>query len=226
MKKSVIYFLLVVTPSLAVLLAFLGLTTLKSNPMGWFLLIVGVVYCAGLLISSIINRRKFWESASKEEVKREEKSDRSFWFITIGMAAVFFISPAEYLYFRLITTGEQWLPFFGLGLVIAGTWLFVWARRTLRQAYSGHLEVKDKQPLVQSGPYRLVRHPAYAGYLLMALGIVIGYTSLMGLIAYIILLIPATIFRINLEEKLLSESFGEEYQSYKSKTSRILPHIW
>ena len=226
MKKSTIVFLIVVTPILAALLAFFGLTTLKTNPMGWFLLTVGVVYCIGLIISSLVNRRKFWESASKEEVQREEMSDQSFWFITIGMAAVFFISPAEYLYFRLITTGEQWLLFFGLGLVIAGTWLFVWARRTLRQAYSGHLEVKDKQPLVQSGPYRLVRHPAYAGYLLMALGIVIGYTSLMGLIAYIILLIPATIFRINLEEKLLSESFGEEYQSYKSKTSRILPHIW
>jgi protein-S-isoprenylcysteine O-methyltransferase Ste14 len=225
MKKSILVFLVVVTPILAASLAFLGLKTLRSNPMGWFLLTVGVVYSTGLIVSLLVNRRKFWESASKEEVQREERNDRSFWLITIGMSAVFFVSPVEYLYFRLITVGGQWPPFFGLGLVITGTWLFVWARRTLKHAYSGHLEVKEKQPLVQTGPYRIICHPAYASFLLMGLGLAIGYISLLGFLAYIILLIPGMIFRIRVEERLLMDSFGEEYRSYRSKTSRILPFI-
>jgi protein-S-isoprenylcysteine O-methyltransferase Ste14 len=226
MKKSILVFLVVVTPILAAFLAFLGLKTLRSNPTGWFLLTVGVFYCIGLIVSLLVNRRKFWESASKEEVKREERNDRSFWFITIGLSAVFFVSPLEYLYFRLITVGDQWLPFLGLGLVIIGAWLFVWARRTLRHSYSGHLEVKEKQLLVQTGPYRIICHPAYASFLLMGLGLVIGCISLLGLLAYIILLLPGMIFRIKVEERLLVDSFGEEYKSYRSKTSRILPFIW
>jgi protein-S-isoprenylcysteine O-methyltransferase Ste14 len=58
------------------------------------------------------------------------------------------------------------------------------------------------------------------------LGLVIGCISLLGFLAYIILLLPGMIFRIKVEERLLVDSFGEEYKSYRSKTSRILPFIW
>jgi len=114
----------------------------------------------------------------------------------------------------------------GVVLVTFGIVLFIWARRALGTHYSGHLSAKIGQILVQSGPYRFIRHPAYAGYLLMAMGISLGYSSLVGLISVLVLLLPSLIFRMAVEEELLIEHFGDVYCLYMRKTKRLIPGIW
>lgn len=219
-------FLLVVTPILAVLLALLGFETLPANPLGWFLFLVGVAYTAGLTIVYAIGKKRFWEAASTGPTTQEERNDRSFWFITLGMMAVFYLSPVEYLYFSAILPRNAWMVFSGVGLVTFGIVLFVWARRVLGRHYSGHLSVKTNQTLVQSGPYHFIRHPAYAGYLCMALGIGLGYSSLAGLASILALLLPGLVYRMSVEERLLMEHFGEAYRLYASATQRLIPGIW
>ena len=114
----------------------------------------------------------------------------------------------------------------GICLVALVAGLFVWARLTPPKTYSGHLIVKTDQPLVQSGPYRYIRHPAYAGYLLMVLGISLGYASLAGLSTILVLVLPSLVYRIKVEEKLLVEHFGEAYHRYASTVKRLIPGIW
>jgi protein-S-isoprenylcysteine O-methyltransferase Ste14 len=92
--------------------------------------------------------------------------------------------------------------------------------------YSGHVSVKKEQELVQSGPYRIIRHPAYAGYLLMALGLALGYSSLLGFLSTLLILLPAVAYRIRVEERLLAEHFGTQFEEYARKTKRLLPGIW
>ena len=79
---------------------------------------------------------------------------------------------------------------------------------------------------MQSGPYGFIRHPAYAGYLLITLGLAIGYSSLIGLVAILVLLLPSVLYRMNVEEKLLHEHFGESYHRYANRIKRLLPGIW
>jgi len=208
------------------LLAWLGVETLPANPLGWFLLLVGVAYTAGLVIVYAIRKERFWESASAGPAMQEERGDRSFWLITLGMLAVFSLSPIEYLYLAPILPRNDWLAFGGAALVTLGIALFVWARRALGKSYSGHVSVKTGQPLVQKGPYRIIRHPAYAGYLLMALGISLGYSSLAGLASILVLLLPSLLYRMGVEEKVLCEHFGEAYHHYTSVTKRLIPGIW
>jgi protein-S-isoprenylcysteine O-methyltransferase Ste14 len=86
--------------------------------------------------------------------------------------------------------------------------------------------VNSGQTLVQSGPYQFIRHPAYTGYLLMALGISLGYASLVGIILVLALLLPSLVYRIKVEEKLLIEHFGTAYHQYMRKTKRLIPGIW
>lgn len=86
--------------------------------------------------------------------------------------------------------------------------------------------MKENQSLVQTGPYQYVRHPAYLGYLLMALGITFGYWSLAGLISVVFLLIPSIVYRISVEEKLLGEHFGKDHRAYTNKVKRLIPRIW
>ena len=226
MNPFTITFLVVATPILGLYLAWLGLATIPTNIMGWFLLLTGSVYAVGVVIFIVFRRQRFWEAQTGKDILKEEHGDRSFWLITIGMMAVFFLSPLEYLNIAAWLPRTALMKSGGFGLVVAGSVLFVWARRTLGQNYSGHIMVGKGQELVQSGPYRFLRHPAYAGYLLMSLGISLGYASLFGLTSVSILLLPSLIYRIKVEEKLLIERFGEAYQLYASKVKRLIPNLW
>lgn len=219
-------FLLVATPALAVLLALLGLKTLSTNPLGWFLMLVGVVYAAGVVIAFYIRKEQFWESTLKGTTTQEEPGDRSFWLITMGMMAAFYLPPIEYLFFAPVLPRTNWMAFSGAFIIILGISLFVWARRVLGTNYSGHVAVKEGQELVQNGPYRLLRHPAYMGYFLMALGIGLGYSSIAGLIVIFVLLLPVMVYRINVEERMLAGHFREAYYEYARRTKRFVPGIW
>ncbi len=230
MSRIAVFFILIITPMLGMLLALLGLETIPLNPLGWFLLLVGVVYAAGVIIFYVFRRQRFWESLLNSVPTHEEHGDRSFWFITLGMCAVFYLSPVEYLaeyaILPAVLPRNTWMVSIGIVLVVLGIALFIWARRTLKKSYSGHLSVKDGQPLVQSGPYRFICHPAYAGYLLMALGISLGYSSLAGLVSILGLLLPGLVYRMHVEEKLLTAHFGEAYREYARRTKRLVPRVW
>ncbi|TLN00131.1 hypothetical protein FDZ74_17015, partial [bacterium] len=182
MSRAAVIFLAVFVPGLAALLAWLGWATLPENPMGWFLFATGAVFTLGVIIVLWIRRKKFWQPRSGGETTAEEKGDRSFWLYLPGAMAAFFIPPLEYLYLGKILPRTAFLEWSGVALVVLGCALFLWARRTLRAAYSGHLAVTSGQFLVQSGPYHFIRHPAYLGYLLISLGICLGYSSLFGLL--------------------------------------------
>jgi protein-S-isoprenylcysteine O-methyltransferase Ste14 len=61
---------------------------------------------------------------------------------------------------------------------------------------------------------------------LMALGLCIGYSSLIGLIAIPILLIPGLSFRMKVEERMLSEEFRDDYWAYARRAKKLIPGIW
>ena len=226
MSRLATFFLLIVAPGLAILLALLGLETLHSNLLGWFLLLTGIIYTAGIVIDAYVRKEEFWESKQNGDNLQEERGDHSFWLIALGIIAVFFLSPLEFLYFATFQPRTVWMEAIGVGLVLLGSTLFVWARQTLGTHYSGHVSVKKEQELVQSGPYRIIRHPAYAGYLFMALGIGLGYSSLVGFASILFVLLPAVIYRIRVEDRLLAEHFDAKFDEYARKTKRLIPGIW
>ena len=223
MSRLVVYFLLFVSPLLSIALVLLGMFTLPSNLMGWFLLFMGIMYSVGIFTTAFIRKKQFWTGVSGNTVIEEERNDRSFWLIALGLIAVFFLSPLDYLYFPSVFSGLIELEVVGLGLVLSGISLFVWARMALGKDYSGHVSIGDEQTLVQSGPYRYIRHPAYTGYLLMALGICLGYASLTGLIALIAFLIPVVYYRSRLEDQMLASHFGEQWQAYARRVPAFIP---
>jgi protein-S-isoprenylcysteine O-methyltransferase Ste14 len=79
---------------------------------------------------------------------------------------------------------------------------------------------------IQHGPYRIIRNPAYAAYIIMGFGITLGYSSLIGILSIPLLLLPALTYRISIEEKLLSAEFKEQYEAYSHHTKRLIPGVW
>jgi protein-S-isoprenylcysteine O-methyltransferase Ste14 len=216
--KTIRIFLLIIGNALALLLALLALETTPTNFLGWFLLAIAVTYGAGGVIH-------LWRNREAGESARVEKDNRSFWAIMPGFIAVFFIPPLEFLFLPILphTLG---LEIAGLVVILLGLVLRVWTRSASGRMYSGYIRIQAGHVLVTSGPYRFIRHPGYAGFLLMALGICLGYCSLIGLVAIPLLLLPGLAYRMRVEEKLLDGHFGEEYHAYARRTKKLIPGVW
>jgi len=87
------------------------------------------------------------------------------------------------------------------------------------------IEVVDEQKVISTGPYALVRHPMYAGVLVMIVGVPLALDSLWGLLI-IALVTPVLIFRILDEEKLLEKDLSG-YKEYEQKVRyRLVPYLW
>ncbi|MDX6478334.1 MAG: hypothetical protein QOG29_921 [Gaiellaceae bacterium] len=113
----------------------------------------------------------------------------------------------------------------GLALYVLGQALRGWAISTLGDWFQGALVVQEGQHVVESGPYRLIRHPAYAGGILRtaALGLVLdNWLSLGLLVVGIVAFVTA---RIQREERILRSGL-EPYGAYESRTARLVPRIW
>jgi protein-S-isoprenylcysteine O-methyltransferase Ste14 len=113
----------------------------------------------------------------------------------------------------------------GAALTVIGVVVAIWARFYLGKNWSATVTVKEKHELIQSGPYSLVRHPIYSGFLLAILGTVIYGGEGRGLIALALILVTWKIKSIHEEAFMVSE-FGEHYVEYRQRVKALIPFIW
>jgi protein-S-isoprenylcysteine O-methyltransferase Ste14 len=109
-------------------------------------------------------------------------------------------------------------------LVVLG-WFAVWRVFRENSFTSATIEIADDQKVISTGPYAHVRHPMYAGSLVMLLGIPVALGSWWGLIALGIIA-AALVWRIVDEERFLVRRLAG-YAAYKEKVRyRLIPHLW
>ena len=112
----------------------------------------------------------------------------------------------------------------GLLLIPVGFLLIIWANYTL--LHIGKIGLRNREPmqrpsnLVLVGPYRFTRNPIYFGCLLVLLGLVIVWSSVVTAILTILVYIIFRNVFIKKEEMILEEEFGEEYQDFKNRVRR------
>lgn len=114
----------------------------------------------------------------------------------------------------------------GQALFIAGLLLRWWSIWYLGKYFTVNVAVHSDHRLVDTGPYRRLRHPSYTGALLIFAGL--GLTS-GNWAAFAFLVVPITIaflLRIRVEEAVLEEALGETYRAYRARTQRLLPFIY
>lgn len=100
------------------------------------------------------------------------------------------------------------------------------AFKQIGKFFNHRVSVYQAHRLVKTGIYSLVRHPIYLGNILGFLAIPLIFSSGGGLAIMLLTTVPATIYRINLEEEFLLRHFGEEYKEYMKNTKRLIPGIW
>ena len=116
----------------------------------------------------------------------------------------------------------------GLGLIIqiAAAFFCVWAVIIMKPGrFNVQPEIKSNAVFISKGPYRMIRNPMYLGLIIFFAVTVYYDPKLLNLISFFILLL-VFLFKIQLEEKFLQESFGQTYEKYKEKTFRLIPYLY
>ena len=113
----------------------------------------------------------------------------------------------------------------GLALIAIGLTNNLVAQVTLWRFYSSTLVIKEDHQLITHGVYRFTRHPIYLGVIMVCIGVPVYTSSLYGLLT-MSALIPIILNRIRMEERLLSEEFGDAHRTYKEATSKLIPFIY
>ncbi|MEH2382496.1 MAG: isoprenylcysteine carboxylmethyltransferase family protein [Nostoc sp.] len=125
----------------------------------------------------------------------------------------------------LNTSVNQCLTVIAIALVCAAIFVSQVAIKTLGKFFD-RLIIKSDHQLVTDGIYSLIRHPIYTSYILLFLGFCVMLQSLWGLSLLLTVCVVWFGNRIAIEEQMLEERFGEEYQSYCQQTKRLFPYVY
>jgi protein-S-isoprenylcysteine O-methyltransferase Ste14 len=122
--------------------------------------------------------------------------------------------------------GSTGLSTAGLLLMWAGLAIRIWAIVVLGRYFRMTVEVDADQRVVETGPYRWVRHPSYSGILLLMLGLGLYDGNWLALLILLVLPTASLIYRISVEEAVLTEVMGRPYADYAARTKRLVPRLW
>lgn len=115
----------------------------------------------------------------------------------------------------------------GLGTILLGVLVRQYAVRTLGEGFDLEVTVDEDDAVVDSGPYRWVRHPSYTGALLSLVGVGVTLGNWLSVAAALLAGLAGYGYRIRVEERVLREILGEEYLEYAERTPyRLVPGLW
>jgi protein-S-isoprenylcysteine O-methyltransferase Ste14 len=108
----------------------------------------------------------------------------------------------------------------------AGAAVILRSRTALGPAWSFVPKADESTGLATTGPYRLVRHPIYLGFIVLAVGQALAFGSGPALVIVMFGILPTFVWRARAEERALHRIFGERYSVYRRRTKkRIIPFL-
>ncbi len=179
-----------------------------------------VVFLAGIGANSLTTRKG---ARASRGVDRKVADPRSSTVVNAANASSFLISLA-FGYFRIAALPD-WTFAAGLAVFLLGISLSTWAAIVLGRFYSPMVDVQSDHRLVEQGPYRLIRHPFYAGAIVAFLGIALALQSWMAALVALIVNGLGYAYRIRVEERFMRSELGDVYVEYCSRTKCIVPFL-
>jgi protein-S-isoprenylcysteine O-methyltransferase Ste14 len=163
----------------------------------------------------------------KKTIRRQTDGSRILQLVLLLVAYVLIVNSGlgwDWLNHRLVPKGSGSTAA-GYALLIAGMLFAGWARLFLGGNWSSSVTLKQDHTLVQSGPYRIVRHPIYTGLLAALLGTAIALGELRCFLGVLLAGIAWKIKSVS-EESLMVEQFGDQYARYREQVKGLVPYLW
>ena len=187
-------------------------------------MVLGLAVCLAWIGTEYVARSSTWRQGAPK--RPPATLDRGTYpFIAIALGASLFWTLGSFLF-----GWGGYLPLWTLpiGVVtsVVGLVLRMWSLRTLGRFFTMPITIAADHRIVDQGPYRWLRHPAYTGGFLTVLGIPIVLGDPSGLAFTLVACLAAYVYRIQIEEAALIGRFGDEYRAYAARTSRLLPGLY
>jgi len=186
------------------------------------------------LLASMISLRvlftfRVWRTGERIRADRAARQREGLWAHVVAyLFILLLVALAVYLLFqggsvrRFAFPAPTWLRGMGVGLGVTSVGLFVWTHVVLGRFWSPYVQLRPSHRLITAGPYTRIRHPMYSA--------IVGWMTSLGLVAanWFPLACAALcalqfLLRIQGEEKMMLQQFGDEYREYMKRTGRLLP---
>lgn len=155
---------------------------------------------------------------------KDKSSERVLWItimLTLSVSGFANVIPGTH-----INGMFPWLSMIALVLMASGYIIRLVAIRQLKQFFTVNVQIQSGHQLIQNGLYGFVRHPSYTGALVMFFAISLCYYNWLSIIAIMVPITMAFLYRIKVEEDALSSAFGDGYKEYSSRVKRLIPFVY
>ncbi|HVY81384.1 MAG TPA: isoprenylcysteine carboxylmethyltransferase family protein [Steroidobacteraceae bacterium] len=179
--------------------------------------IIGAIFCISEMVLTIVTRR------GQRDAAADAGTLRLIWIVVMASIAAQFVSARV---FPQATLGDvQLARAVGVALFVLGAALRWYSIFYLGRYFTVDVRVAEQQPVVDTGPYRFIRHPSYTGAFMQFLGLALCIANRYA----ILMLVPIVLvflYRIHVEERALERGLGERYASYRRRTKRLIPFVY
>ncbi|HCK67270.1 MAG TPA: isoprenylcysteine carboxylmethyltransferase family protein [Anaerolineae bacterium] len=184
-----------------------------------------IIYFIGIFIEMAIRapirRAQRGDAKSEQRITTQEKTLLGLLFL-----AMFFI-PIIYAFTNWLDfanyTLPAWAGWLGVAIFVLALFIFWRAHVDLGLNWSPSLEIREKHELITKGIYKLIRHPMYASQWLWVIAQPLLLQNWVAGFLNLLIFIPFYFLRVQAEEKMMLDSFGEEYKNYMQKTGGVIP---
>ncbi|MGD8501341.1 MAG: protein-S-isoprenylcysteine O-methyltransferase [Phycisphaerales bacterium] len=185
-----------------------------------------VIFLVGFVVGTVI-RKVYTARCRGHKAVRERTSVLDI--VLIGAGGLGLVAPLFYLFSPWLDLADYdlpgWAGWIGTPVFAAAVFLLWRSHADLGRNWSATLRIRQEHSLITAGVYRRIRHPMYAAHLLWAVGQGLLLENWLAGWAFMATFIPMYLVRVPQEERMMLESFGDEYRQYMSRTGRIIPRI-
>lgn len=186
-----------------------------------------ITYWAAIIVEMVIraplNKKRKQEKMSEQNVSTQEKV--ILFLLLIGMLILPLIySASNWLDFANYSL-PAWAGWLGVALLLGALFVFWRAHADLGLNWSPSLEIREKHELITKGIYGSIRHPMYASQWLWVIAQPLLLQNWIAGLINLLIFIPFYILRVQAEEKMMIDKFGEDYRAYMKRTGGVIPKI-
>jgi protein-S-isoprenylcysteine O-methyltransferase len=180
---------------------------------------LGLIYVASEAVLSLARRAK------KDEARAVDRGSLRLLWIVIALSVAAAFSCAPTFPSAALQDAAMW-QCVGTALFAAGLALRWYAIVHLGRFFTVNVAIASDHRVIDTGPYRFVRHPSYTGALMAFLGLALCLANWISLAVMMLPIVSVFMLRIHVEEAALVQALGDQYRNYMRRTQRLIPAIY
>ena len=186
-----------------------------------------IVFVFGFVIY-VATRGRF-ASRTKQNESMERRIGLQECVLLPAMLITSLLFPVIYLLTPLFSFADYelpgWIHWCGLAIMVAGLWLFWRSHADLGLNWSATLEMRKGHEIIKHGVYRRIRHPMYAAIWLFSIAQALLLNNWLAGWAVVFAFALMYVLRTPVEEQMMRDQFGKDYEDYMAETGRIFPLV-